>query len=76
MADKAERRSHRRKTLFKALVEHFIPRLVADEEETKVSACLLVQPAQLLLWQQGAQLLNNGVQLVRLRSLQQQRNSC
>ena len=38
------------KTLFKALVEHFIPRLQVA--------------VQLLLWQQGAQLLNNGVQLV------------
>ena len=61
------------KTLFKALVEHFIPRLqVVDKEETVgLPRCLLIQPVQLLLWQQGAQLLNNGVQL---RSLQQQRN--
>ena len=48
------------KTLFKALVEHFIPRLqVVDKEETVgFPRC----PVQLLLWQQGAQLLNNGVQ--------------
>ena len=54
------------KTLFKALVEHFIPRLqVVDKEETVgFPRCLLIQPVQLLLWQQGAQLLNNGVQLV------------
>ena len=54
------------KTLFKALVEHFIPWLqVVDEEETVgFPRCLLIQPVQLLLWQQGAQLLNNGVQLV------------
>ena len=36
-----------------------------DEEETvRFSRRLLVQPVQLLLWQQGAQLLNDGVQLV------------
>ena len=53
-------------TLFKALVEHFIPRLqVVDEKEAVgFPRRLLIQPVQLLLWQQGAQLLNNGVQLV------------
>ena len=70
LAQEAERRSHRFffkcKTLFKALVEHFIPRLqVVDEEEgVRFPRRLLVQPVQLLLWQQGAQLLNDGVQLV------------
>ena len=49
------------KTLFKALVEHFIPRLqVVDEEEAvRFPRCLLVQP-----WQQGAELFDDGVQLV------------
>ena len=53
------------KTLFKALVEHFILWLqVVDKEETVgFPRRLLIQPV-LLLWQQGAQLLNNGVQLV------------
>ena len=43
------------KPLFKALVEHFIPRLqVVDEEETVgFPRRLLIQPVQLLLWQQG-----------------------
>ena len=42
------------KTLFEALVEHFIPRLqVVDKEETVgFPRCLLIQPVQLLLWQQ------------------------
>ena len=53
------------KTLFKTLVEHFISRRqVIDEEETiRFPRRLLVQPAQLLLPQQGAELLNDGVQL-------------
>ena len=52
--------------LFEALVEHFIPRLqVVDEEETvRFPRRLFVQPVQLLLRQQGAELLNDGVQLV------------
>ena len=52
--------------LFEALVEHFIPRLqVVDKEETvRFPRRLFVQPAQLLLRQQGAELLNDGVQLV------------
>ena len=56
----------KRKTLFKALVEHFIPwlQLVYKEETVGFPRRLLIQPVQLLLWQQGAQLLNNGVQLV------------
>ena len=43
------------KTLFKALAEHFIPRLqVVDEEETVgFPRRLLIQPVQLLLWQQA-----------------------
>ena len=51
-------------TLFKALVEHFIPRLqVVDEEETVgFPRRLLVQLVELLLRQQGA--LHHGVQLV------------
>ena len=42
--------------LFEALVEHFIPRLqVVDKEETVgFPRGLLIQPVQLLLWQQGA----------------------
>ena len=54
------------KTLFKALVEHLIPRLqVVDEEETVgFPGRLLIQPVQLLLRQQGAELLNDGVQLL------------
>ena len=54
------------KTLFKALVEHFIPRLqVVDKEETVgFPRRLFVQPVQLLLWQQGAELLHHDVQLV------------
>ena len=52
-------------TLFKALVEHFIPRLqVVDEKETVGFPRRLIQPVELLLWQQGAELLNDGVQLV------------
>ena len=54
------------KTLFKALVEHFVLRLqIVDEEETVgFPRRLLVQLAQLLLRQQCAELLHHGVQLV------------
>ena len=53
-------------TLFKALVEHFIPRLqVVDEKEAVgFPRRLFIQLVELLLWQQGAQLLHHGVQLV------------
>ena len=53
-------------TLFKALVEHFIPRLqVVDEKEAvRFPRRLLVQLVELLLRQQGAELLHHGVQLV------------
>ena len=53
-------------TLFKALVEHFIPRLqVVDEKEAVgFPRRLLVQLVELLLRQQGAELLHHGVQLV------------
>ena len=56
----------KREALFEALVEHFIPWLqVVDEEETvRFPRRLFVQPVQLLLRQQGAELLNDGVQLV------------
>ena len=38
---------------------------VVDEEEAKgLPGRLLVDPAQLVLWQQGAQLFDDGVQLV------------
>ena len=61
------------KTLFKALVEHFIPRLqVVDKEETVgFPRCLLIQPVQLLLWQQASITASSSCWL---RSLQQQRN--
>ena len=53
-------------TLFKALVEHFIPRLqvVNEKEAVGFPRRLFIQLVELLLWQQGAQLLNDGVQLV------------
>ena len=52
--------------LFKALVEHFIPRLqVVDKKEAvRFPRRLLVQLVELLLRQQCAELLKNGVQLV------------
>ena len=52
--------------LFEAYVEHFVLRLqIVDEQETVgFPRRLLIQPVQLLLRQPGAQLLNNGVQLV------------
>ena len=55
-----------RRRLFKALVEHFIPRLqVVDEKEAVgFPRRLFIQLVELLLWQQGAQLLHHGVQLV------------
>ena len=55
-----------RKLLFKALVEHFIPRLqVVDEKEAvRFPRRLLIQLVELLLRQQGAELLHHGVQLV------------
>ena len=54
------------KTLFKALVEHFVLRLqIVDEKETVgFPRRLLVQLVQLLLRQQCAELLHHGVQLV------------
>ena len=53
-------------TLFKALVEHFTPRLqVVDEKETVgFPRRLFIQLVELLLRQQGAQLLHHSVQLV------------
>ena len=62
------------KTLFEAQVEHLILWLeVVDKEEAAgLPSRLLVDPVQLVLWQQGAQLFDDGVQL--MRSLQQQRN--
>ena len=56
----------KRETLFEALVEHFVLRLqvVHEEEAVRFSGRLLIQPVQLLLRQQGAQLLDDGVQLV------------
>ena len=52
--------------LFEAYVEHFVLRLqIVDEQETVgFPRRLLTQPVQLLLRQQGAELLNDGVQLV------------
>ena len=47
------------KTLFEAQVEHFILWLEVVHEEEAV-----VDPAQLVLWQQSAQLFGDGVQLV------------
>ena len=49
-----------------AYVEHFVLRLqIVDEQETVgFPRCLLIQPVQLLLRQQGAELLHHGVQLV------------
>ena len=54
------------KTLFEAQVEHLILWLeVVDEEEAVgVPSRLLVDPVQLVLRQQGAQLFDDGVQLV------------
>ena len=59
---KAERRSHRR--LFQ--VQHFISwlQVVNKEETVGFPRRLLVQLAELLLRQQGAQLLHHSVQLV------------
>ena len=56
----------KRETLFEALVEHLVPRLqVVDEEEAVgFPGRLLVDPEQLVLRQQGAQLFDDGVQLV------------
>ena len=53
-------------TLFEAQVEHFVPRLqVVDEKETVgFPRRLFVQLVELLLRQQGTQLLHHGVQLV------------
>ena len=52
--------------LFEAYEEHLILRLqVVDEKETVgFPRRLLIQPVQLLLRQQGAELLHHGVQLV------------
>ena len=54
------------KTLFEAHVEHLILWLeVVDEEEAVgLPSRLLVDPVQLVLRQQGAQLFDDGVQLV------------
>ena len=54
------------KTLFEAQVEHLILWLeVVDEEEAVgLPSRLLVDPVQLVLRQQGAQLFDDGVQLV------------
>ena len=54
----------KRETLFEALVEHFVLRLqvVHKEETVRFSGRLLVQPVQLLLRQQCAQLLDDGIQ--------------
>ena len=54
------------KTLFEAQVEHLILWLeVVDEEEAVgLPSRLLVDPVQLVLQQQGAQLFDDGVQLV------------
>ena len=59
-------RNNKRETLFEALVEHFVLRLqvVHKEETVRFSGRLLVQPVQLLLRQQCAQLLDDGIQLV------------
>ena len=58
--------SFQRETLFEAHVEHLILWLeVVDEEEAVgFPSRLLVDPVQLVLWQQGAQLFDDGVQLV------------
>ena len=47
-------------------MEHFVLRLqIVDEQETVgFPRRLLIQPVQLLLRQQGAELLHHGVQLV------------
>ena len=54
------------KTLFEAQVEHLILWLeVVDEEEAVgLPSRLLVDPVQLVLRQQGAQLFDDGVQLM------------
>ena len=51
--------------LFEALEEHFIPRLqiVHEEEAVGFPRRLLVQLVELLLRQQGAELLHHGVRL-------------
>ena len=56
----------KRETLFEALVEHFVLRLqvVHKEETVRFSGRLLVQPVRLLLRQQCAQLLDDGIELV------------
>ena len=53
-------------TLFEAQVEHLILWLevVHEEEAVGVPSRLLVDPVQLVLRQQGAQLFDDGVQLV------------
>ena len=53
-------------TLFEAFVEHFVLRLqvIHEEEAVGIPGRLLVQPAQLVLRQQGAQLLDDSVQLM------------
>ena len=53
------------KALFEALVEHLLRLQVVDEEEAEgFPRRLFVQLVQLLLRQQGAELLDDGVQLV------------
>ena len=56
------------KTLFEAQVEHLILWLeVVDEEEAVgLPSRLLVDPVQLVLQQQGAQLFDDGVQLTQV----------
>ena len=54
------------KTLFEAHVEHLIlwPQIVDEEEAVGFSGRLLVDPVQLVLRQQGAELFDDGLQLV------------
>ena len=58
----------KRETLFEALVEHFVLRLQVVHEEEAVGR-LLVQPVQLVLRQQGAELFNGCVQLVQMNCM-------
>ena len=54
------------KTLFEAHVEHLILwlQIVDEEEAVGFSGRLLVDPVQLVLRQQGAELFDDGLQLV------------
>ena len=65
LAQEAERRSHRRLFQVRSALRSVCGTFRSSASDSRRTGnCLLIQPVQLLLRQQGAELLHHGVQLV------------